>query len=54
MYRLIASNVKAKKLLKWKPKHNGLNGFKEGLEKTIKWYSEPNNLKYFKASDYNI
>lgn len=54
VYRLIASNSKAKKLLKWKPKYNGLNGFKEGLEKTIKWYREPNNLKYFKASDYNI
>ncbi len=54
VYRLIASNVKAKKLLKWNPKYNGLNGFKEGLKKTIKWYRETNNLKYFKASDYNI
>jgi NAD dependent epimerase/dehydratase len=52
--RLIASNLKATKLLKWKPKYKGLLGFKKGLEKTIKWYENPNNLKYFKSNNYNI
>ena len=54
VYRLIASNIKAKKLLNWKPKHNGLYGFRQGLEKTIKWYEDSNNLKYFRVNEYNI
>ena len=31
--RLYASNVKAKKLLKWKPKYSGKTGFSLGLKK---------------------
>ena len=54
VYRLIASNIKAKKLLNWKPKHNGLYGFRQGLEKTIKWYEDSNNLKFFRVNEYNI
>ena len=38
--RLCASNVKAKKLLKWKPKFSGKKGLKKGLIKTIEWYQE--------------
>ena len=30
--RLYASNLKAKKILKWKPEHSKLSGFKKGLE----------------------
>ncbi len=52
VYRLIASNKKAKKLLNWSPRHKGLNGFKKGLYKTIDWYRD--NLEYFKVDDYNI
>ena len=33
VYRLIASNTKAKKLLNWKPKYGGVKGFKLGLKK---------------------
>ena len=52
--RLFASNLKAKKLLKWKPEFGGVNGFKEGLEKTITWFSNPKNLKFYNSDTYSI
>ena len=54
VYRLYASNTKAAKILKWHPKYSGLKGFKKGLEKTINWFSEPKNLKYYNSDIYNI
>jgi len=41
-------------------KIHGLTGFKskvsirEGLEKTIEWFTQPNNLKKYKANLYNV
>lgn len=52
--RLCASNIKAKKLLNWKPKHKSKDGLITGLEKTINWYKKPENLKKFKTDIYNI
>ena len=54
VYRLLASNAKAKKVLKWSPKYGGQKGFKKGLERTIKWFRDPKNLKYYKPDIYNI
>lgn len=54
VFRLLASNQKAKKILKWKPQYSGLKGFKKGLYKTLEWYKDPKNLKYFKTNLYNI
>ena len=54
VFRLLASNKKAKKLLRWRPKYDGLNGFKKGLEKTIKWFSDNRNLSQYNSKDYNI
>ena len=46
--------TKAKKVLKWSPKYGGQKGFKKGLERTIKWFRDPKNLKYYKPDIYNI
>jgi len=54
VYRLLASNNKAMKILKWSPKYSGQKGFKKGLAKTIKWFAESKNLKYYKSDIYNI
>ena len=54
IYRLFASNTKAAKILKWSPKHSGPRGFKEGLRKTINWFIQPKNLKYYNSDTYNI
>ena len=51
--RLFASNQKAKKLMNWEPEFSGLEGFKKGLIKTIEWFSNEDNLKYYKQDIYN-
>lgn len=51
--RLISSNLKAKKLLNWSPKFRGSKGFKDGLKKTIEWFSQEENLKFYKSNLYN-
>ena len=52
--RLYASNTKARKLLRWKPKYSGIKGFRKGLEKTIKWFENPKNLKFYNSDIYSI
>jgi dTDP-glucose 4,6-dehydratase len=52
--RLWASNQKAKELLNWSPEYSGLDGFARGIEKTIAWFEDPQNLKAYKSNRYNI
>jgi nucleoside-diphosphate-sugar epimerase len=52
--RLWADNSKAKKLTGWEPIYGGREGFKRGLAETIDWFSNPENLKDYKADIYNI
>ena len=52
--RLIASNYKAKKILKWQPKLTGKKGFKEGLSITINWFRENLHKINFKSNIYNL
>ncbi|MCA9482371.1 MAG: NAD-dependent 4,6-dehydratase LegB [Nitrospina sp.] len=52
--RLLASNEKAQQLTGWKPEYAGREGLKRGLEKTIEWFSVPDNLKLYKTNTYNV
>ena len=52
--RLYADNRKAKDMIKWQPEFAGLDGFKKALGLTIKWYEQPQNLKYFQNTGYVI
>jgi len=52
--RLLASNSKAKKLIKWQPKYSGKSGFKKGLLKTIEWLSKPKNLSIYKDDSFSL
>ena len=52
--RLWASNDKASKLLGWKPKYGGIEGFRRGLAKTAAWFKNPLNLSNYKPDIYNI
>jgi NAD dependent epimerase/dehydratase len=52
--RLWADNSKAKKLTGWEPSYGGREGFKRGLAETIAWFTNPENLKNYKADIYNI
>lgn len=52
--RLWADNSRAKRLLDWEPLYGGKEGFKRGLEETVRWFLNPENLKAYKANIYNI
>ncbi len=52
--RLQASNKKADDLLNWQPKFGGKEGLRKGIEKTVEWFSRPENIKRYKSSIYNI
>lgn len=52
--RLWANNEKAFELLDWKPQYGGIEGFEKGIQKTVDWFVNPENLKYFKTDIYNI
>ncbi len=51
--RLFGCNKKIKSISDWDPSYQGLEGFKKGLEITIKWFSEPKNYSLYR-SDYVI
>lgn len=52
--RLWASNAKAKELLGWQPQYGELDGFKRGLGETVEWFSQRDNLQFYKADIYNL
>lgn len=52
--RLWADNKKAVQLTGWQPEYAGMEGLKRGLQETIDWFSDPNNLKRYKTGVYNI
>jgi NAD dependent epimerase/dehydratase len=52
--RLRADNSKAQRLLSWKPEYAGKEGLRRGLAETISWFTNPQNLKAYKAHLYNI
>jgi NAD dependent epimerase/dehydratase len=41
--KLVSSNVRARKLIKWKPKYSSQKSFDEALKKTINWFKENKN-----------
>ena len=54
VFRLLADNRKAQKILGWSPKFGELEGFKRGLIPTIDWFRNPENLRRYKSETYNI
>lgn len=50
VFRLFGANEKISKHTGWKPRHT----LDMGLEKTIKWFSDPKNLSAYKVDIYNI
>jgi len=52
--RLVGCNLKAKKYLKWKPKHCNSNGFEKSLAKTYKWYEEHQEIFNNNSHKYNL
>jgi len=52
--RLWADNSKARSLTAWEPLYAGKDGFRRGLLETVKWFTNPDNLRKYKATLYNI
>lgn len=52
--RLWAANQKAKELLNWNPQYGDREGFKRGIQETIEWFTNPQNLAQYKTDVYNI
>lgn len=52
--RLLSDNSRIKQLTGWTPAYVGKTGLIEGLKKTIKWFSNPDNLKNYPASIDNM
>ncbi|MUT65008.1 NAD-dependent 4,6-dehydratase LegB [Paenibacillus sp. NEAU-GSW1] len=52
--RLWADNSKAERLLGWKPRYGGREGFARGLGHTIEWFTSAGHLAIYKADQYNL
>jgi NAD dependent epimerase/dehydratase len=52
--RLWADNSLARSLTGWTPAYAGLGGFERGLRETVDWFTDPANLRRYKATLYNI
>ena len=52
--RLWAANDKARDLTGWTPSYAGNEGFRRGLQETVTWFTNPDNLKNYKAGIYNV
>ena len=44
--------MKAKKYLNWEPSYRGKSGLIKGLEETINWFSNKENLEKYKTDHY--
>ena len=52
--RLYAGTGLARNLFGWTPDFGGENGFRRGLEETVAWFCDPDNLSVYKHDSYNI
>jgi nucleoside-diphosphate-sugar epimerase len=52
--RLFSDNTKAKTVLGWEPEIKGVEGFRDGLAKTIEWFTEPANLAKYRPDEYTV
>ena len=52
--RLFGSNEKLKKLTGWQPKYGGIDGFRDGIDITVKWFRDPSNLEKYSVNAYTI
>ena len=50
VFRLFGSNEKLKSFTDWKPKYT----LQEGLQETINWFSQKENLQQYKSDIYNV
>ena len=52
--RLLADNTRAKQLAGWEPCYAGRDGLRRGLEETAAWFTQPENLRRYRAERYAL
>ncbi len=52
--RLWAANDKALRVLNWRPQYAGRDGFRRGLEETVRWFADPKHLRGYRSDIYNL
>lgn len=52
--RLFADTAKAQRLLDWRPRFGGRDGFARGLQHTLEWFADPRNSGRYKPDVYNV
>ena len=52
--RLWADNAKAERVLGWKPRFGGREGFEEGIRRTAQWFRNPDHLALYKVGSYTV
>lgn len=52
--RLLCDNRKAKERFGWHPVFSDQQGLKDGLSKTINWFSDPRNISKYRTAEYQI
>lgn len=52
--RLLADNGKAHDLLDWEPEFGGEEGLRRGLERTIEWFTDVENLSQYRPGSYAV
>ena len=52
--RLFGDNHLLRQITDWQPYFSGINGFKKGLQLTIDWFSNKENLDFYKTNTYVI
>ncbi len=52
--RLFGDSSLLRSLTNWQPSFGGKDGFRKGIELTAKWFVNPSNLKFYRASRYAI
>jgi len=52
--RLFGDNSRLRELTGWQPTFGGLDGFRQGLQKTAEWFSDPANLARYRPGSYAV
>ena len=52
--RLLSNNQKAKTRLNWSPLYSGEHGLTKGLQMTKEWFTNPDNIRFYKADLFNV
>jgi len=52
--RLFGGNSRLRELTGWQPTFGGLDGFRQGLQNTAEWFSDPANLARYRPGSYAV